>query len=145
VGKYLPLWDTTEENLRRCGIHCGRFFWDTVHCIRFCCGVGYNGRQISCVVGYNRKKFICHPEIVLRCIPQQKKSSSVVSHHGGKPSPLYPTPEKTLPLYPTTEKSSSVVSHSGKKTYNFNGFTKKKKFQQNDFNPRIRVPGGSVR
>jgi hypothetical protein len=66
-------------------------------------------------VGYNRKKFICHPEIVLRCIPQQKKSSSVVSHNGGKPSPLYPTPEKTLPLYPTTEKTFSVVSHSGKK------------------------------
>jgi hypothetical protein len=125
-GKYLPLWDTTEENLRRCGIQCGRFFWDTVHCTRFCCGIGYNGRKVSCVVGYNRKKFVCHHEIVLRCIPQRKKSSSFVSHNGGKPSPLYPTAEKKifrcipqrkkpLPLYPTT----------AKKTLNLTGFTKK--------------------
>jgi hypothetical protein len=104
-GKYLSLWDTMEENLRRCGIQCGRFFWDTVHCIRFCCGVGYNGRNISCIVEYNRKKIVCHPEIVLCCIPQRKKSSSVVSHNGGKPSPLYPT----------AEKNSSIVSHKGKK------------------------------
>ncbi len=104
-GKYLPLWDTTEENLRRCGIQCGKFFLDTVHCIRFCCGEGYNGRKISCVVGYNRKKSVCHLEIVFRCIPQRKKSSSVVSHNGGKPSPLYPT----------AEKNSSVKSHNGKK------------------------------
>jgi hypothetical protein len=42
---------------------------------------------------------------VFRCIPQRKKSSSVVSHNGGKPSPLYPT----------AEKNSSVISHNGKK------------------------------
>jgi hypothetical protein len=123
----------TEENLRRCGIQCGRFFcavsinaekfhcsflffcvvfitkkmsfssvgynmekafvfWDTVHCIRFFYGVGYNGRTApalwdttkknhlcciplwkknSCVVGYNRKQFVSHPEIVVRCIPKR--------------------------------------------------------------------------
>jgi hypothetical protein len=38
-------------------------------------------KKISCVVGYNRKKFVCHTEIVLRCIPQREKSSSVVSHN----------------------------------------------------------------
>jgi len=116
-GKYLPLWDTTEENLRRCGIQCWRFFWDTVHCTRFCWGVGYNGRKISCIVGYNRKKFVCHPEIVLRCIPQRKKSSSVVSHNVGKPSPLYPT----------AEKNSSVVSHNGKKPLSLYPTTTKKR------------------
>ncbi len=104
-GKYLPLWDTTEENLRRCGIQCGKFFLDTVHCIRFCCGEGYNGRKISCVVGYNRKKFVS----ILRLF-------SVVSHNGKNPLLLYPTTEenllhfipqrkKTLLLYPTTEKN----------------------------------------
>jgi hypothetical protein len=56
-------------------------------------------------VAYHRKIFVCNPEISLRCIPQRKKSSSVVSHNGGKPSPLYPT----------AEKNSSVVSHNGKK------------------------------
>ncbi len=104
-GKYLPLWDTMEENLRRCGIQCGRFFWDTVHCIRFCCGEGYSGRMISCVVGYNRKKLFA----MLRLF-------SVVSHNGKNPLLLYPTTEenllrcipqrkKTLLLYPTTEKN----------------------------------------
>jgi hypothetical protein len=104
-GKYLPLWDTTEEKMRRCGIQCGRFFWNTVHCIRFCCGVGYNGRKISCVVGYNRKKLFA----ILRFF-------SVVSHNGKNPLLLYPTTKenlfrcipqrkKTLPLYPTTEKN----------------------------------------
>jgi hypothetical protein len=85
-------------------------------------------------VGYNRKKFVCHPEIVLHCIPQLKKSSSVVSHKGGKPSPLYPT----------AEKKPSVVSHNGKKplplypTMAKNIKLKwfhKKNSQQNDFNP----------
>jgi hypothetical protein len=116
-GKYLPLWDTMEENLQRCGIQCWRFFWDTVHCTRFCGGVGYNGRKISCIVGYNRTKFVCHPEIILRCIPQQKKSSSVVSHNVGKPSPLYPTAEKNL----------FVVSHNGKKPFSVYSTTAKKR------------------
>ncbi len=125
-GKYLPLWDTTEENLRRCEIQCGRFFWDTIHCTRFCCGVGYNGRKISCVVGYNRKKFVCNPEPVLCCIPQGKKilfcyiqqrrkTFSVVSHNG----------KKLFCYIPQRKKTSSVVSHNGKKTLNLNGFTKK--------------------
>jgi hypothetical protein len=56
--KPLLLYPTTEENIFHCGIQCGRFFWDSVNCIRFCCGVGYNGRKISCVVGYNRKNLI---------------------------------------------------------------------------------------
>ncbi len=117
-GKYLPLWDTTQENLWRCWIQCGRFFWDTVHCIRFCCGEGSNGRNVSCVVGYNRKIFVCHLENVFRCIPQRKISSSVVSHNGKKLSCYIPQRKKT----------SSVLSHSGQKTLNFNGFTKKKIF-----------------
>ncbi len=115
-GKYLLLWDTTKENLRRCGIQCWRFFWDTVHYIRFCCGVGYNGRKISCVVGYNRKKFVCHSEIVLHCIPQWKKSSSVVSHNGGKPSLLYTTAEKKLfRCIIQRKKTSFVAYHNGKR------------------------------
>jgi hypothetical protein len=129
-GKLLPLWDTTKENLRRCWIQCGRFFWDTVHCIRFCCGVGYNGKKISCVVGYNRNIFFA----ILRLF-------SVVSHNGKNPLLLYPTTEENpSPLYPTAEKlygynpqrkkTSSVVSHNNQKTLNLNGFTKKKFFSK---------------
>jgi hypothetical protein len=91
--------------------------WDTVHRIRFCCGVGYNRRKNSClveynrknhfhyislqkknscVVGYNGKKYVSHPEIVVHCIPQRKKTSSVVSHNEGKLSLLYPTTQEML-------------------------------------------------
>jgi hypothetical protein len=69
--------------------------WDTVHCISFCCGVGYNGRKIPelwdpmeknlsaiqrlfSVVSHNRKKPLplCSTtkENLLRCIPQWKKT-----------------------------------------------------------------------
>jgi hypothetical protein len=47
-------------------------------------------------VGYNGKKLMSHPEIVVHCFPQWKKTSSVVSHNGGKPSPLYPTTQEML-------------------------------------------------
>jgi hypothetical protein len=66
-------------------------------------------KKNSCIVEYNGKHFFGHPEIVLHCISQQKKTSSVVSHNGGKPSLLYPTTEKTLPLYPTTEKKPLLL------------------------------------
>ncbi len=39
--KPAALWDTMLK-----------IFWDTVHCIRFCCGVGYNGSKMSCIVEY---------------------------------------------------------------------------------------------
>ncbi len=107
-GKYLPLWDTTEENLRRCGIQCWRFFWDTVHCTRFCWGVGYNGMKnflrlwdtieknlfailrLFSVVSHNGEK------ILFCCIPQRRKTFSVVSHSRKKTLPLYPTTGKNL-------------------------------------------------
>jgi hypothetical protein len=78
--------------------------WDTVHHIRFCCGVGYNGKKLlRC--GIQRETFVTILRFFLRCTPQRKKTSSVVSHNGGKPSPLYPT----------MEKNSSVVFYNGKK------------------------------
>jgi hypothetical protein len=46
-GKYLPLWNTMEEVFFVVGYNAEDFSG-----IRFCCGVGYNGRQISCVMGY---------------------------------------------------------------------------------------------
>ncbi len=115
-GKLFPLYPTTKKNLFRCipqwreissivGYK-GRkpaALWDTMrifflgysilHKILLWCRI-QRKKKISCVVGYNRKKFVCHPEIVLRCIPQRKKSSSVVSHNGGKLSPSYPTTAK---------------------------------------------------
>jgi hypothetical protein len=98
---------------------------DTVHCIRFCCGVGYNGRKFSCVVGYNIKNLF----VILRlfsvvsltgkihfcCIPQRRKTLSIVSHSG----------KKLFSCIPQRKKNSSVVSHNGKKTLNLNGFTEK--------------------
>jgi hypothetical protein len=38
-------------------------------------------------VGYSEKKIVSHPEIVIRCIPQWRKTSSAVSHNEEKPSP----------------------------------------------------------
>ncbi len=105
-GKYLPLWDTTEENLRRCAIQCWRFFWDTVHCTRFCWGVGYNRRKISCIVDTIEQNlfailrlFSVYPtreKILFCCIPQRRKTFSVVSHSRKKLFRLYPTTEKNL-------------------------------------------------
>jgi hypothetical protein len=116
-GKYLSLWDTTEEillwdTMRKiflCWIP--QFFcvvlWDAAHRIRFCCGVGYNGRNTSALCDTTEKKIVSHPEILLRCIPQREKTSSIVSYNGGKPSPMFPT----------TKKKSSVVSHNGKNLF----------------------------
>jgi hypothetical protein len=53
--------------------------------------VGYNGRKtvpvwdtmekIFCFVGYNRRKFVMkHSEMVLRCVPQRKKTFPIGSH-----------------------------------------------------------------
>jgi hypothetical protein len=87
--------------------------WDTVHCIRFCYGVGYNGRKTPALWD-TTEKFVTHPEIfflqqkkllplyptteenLLHCIPQRKKNYSVVSHNGIKPFLLYPTAAKKL-------------------------------------------------
>jgi hypothetical protein len=45
--------------------------WDTVHCIRFCCGVGYNGRKTPALWRYNgKKKLTLYPtkeEKLLHC------------------------------------------------------------------------------
>jgi hypothetical protein len=41
----------------------------------------------------------CIPQFkknLFRCIPQQKKTSFIESHNGGKPLPLYPTTEENL-------------------------------------------------
>jgi hypothetical protein len=115
-GKLLPLYPTSEENIFHCGIQwkktCGVVGYNaedflgysTLHKILLRCRIQRKKNFLH--VGYNRTKFVCHPEIVLCCIPHQKKSSSVVSHNIGKPSPLYPTAEKNF----------SVVSHNGKKS-----------------------------
>jgi hypothetical protein len=103
--------------------------WDTVICIRFCCGVAYNRRKtpglwdinrtkplplypaaeeklLHCVI--QRKKFVSHPEIVVRlshngkkffhCIPQHRKTFFIVSHNARNVSVLYPTTAKNLKL-----------------------------------------------
>jgi hypothetical protein len=57
-------------------------------------------------VGYNRKKFVSHHEIVFRCIPQQKKTSSVAQWM------------KTFSVSsPQWKKNSSVVSHNRKNRF----------------------------
>ncbi len=137
-GKFLPLYPTTKKNLFRCipqrrkissivgynrrkpaalldtmlKIFLG---YSTLHMILLRCRI--QQKKNFLIVGYNRKTFVCHPEIVLRCIPQRKKSSSVVSHNVGKPSPLYPT----------AEKNSSVVSHNRKKPLSLYPTTTKKR------------------
>jgi hypothetical protein len=60
-----------------------------------------------CFVGYNRRKFVKHLDIIVQhppleeiffnfFIPHWKKISSAVFHNGGKPLLLYPISEKTL-------------------------------------------------
>jgi hypothetical protein len=114
-GKYLPLWDTMEEILRRCGYNAEDFSVLDPK-ILLCCIAGYSTPQkilLGCriqrkknpsVVGYNRKKIVSHPEIFLRCIPQRKK-----------PLPLYPTTEQNLLC--CINKTFSVVYHNGKKLF----------------------------
>jgi hypothetical protein len=101
-----------EKVILRCGIQYRKSFrevrYSTLHKILLWYRI--QQKKNSCIVGYNGKKFVSHPEIVLRCIPQRKK-----------PLPLCPTTEenlircipqqkKTLPLYPQRKKTSSVVS-----------------------------------
>jgi hypothetical protein len=106
-GKYLPLWDTTEENLRRFGIQCRRFFWDTAHRIRSCCGVGYNGRKTSALWDTTEKNLLA----ILRLF-------SVISHNGKNLFRCIPQmDENLLHLIPTMEKNSSVVSHNRKNRF----------------------------
>ncbi len=103
-GKYLLLWDTTEENLRRCGIQGERFFWDTVHRIRFCRCVGYNIRKTPALWDTMEKNLLA----ILRLF-------SVVSYNRKKPFLLYPTTKKTFSVVSYNRKNPSVVSHNGKK------------------------------
>jgi hypothetical protein len=88
--------------------------WDTVHCISFCCGVGYNGRKIPALWDTTENIFLAVQRL-FAIVSHSGKISSFVSHNRGKPSPLYPTTEKNssfvshnrkkpLPLYPTTAK-----------------------------------------
>jgi hypothetical protein len=58
-----------------------------------------------CFVGYDRRKLVQHPEIVLWCIPHQRKTSSVATPENNlfrcipeqiKISSWYPTPENKL-------------------------------------------------
>jgi hypothetical protein len=88
-GKPLPMYPTTEENLFHFGIQRKKsccvvgynakgfsVLWETVHHIRFCCGLGYNGRKL------------------LHCRVQQKKNTSIISHYGRKTPVLWDTTEK---------------------------------------------------
>jgi hypothetical protein len=82
-------------------------YWDTIYSIRFCCGVGCNGRK------------------TLALWDITEKSTSVISHYGRKTPVLWDTTEKTSsvvshkrgkpsPLYPTMQERCCVVSHNGK-------------------------------
>ena len=126
-GKFLPLYPTTKKNLFRCIPQRRKIssivgynrrkpaaLWDTMlkiflgystlHKILWRGRIQRKKNFLHCGIQWNK---ICLPSWdCSRCIPQRKKSSSVVSHNVGKPSPLYPT----------AEKNSSVVSHNGKKT-----------------------------
>jgi hypothetical protein len=133
--KPVALWDTMRKIFLHCipKFFCVVFFtkkklfsvvgysaekasvkWDTVHCIRFCCGVGYNGRKILAlwdtteknllaiqrlfsVVSHNRKNLFL-------CVPQRRKTFSVVSLNGKKHFLCIPQRKKPLPLYPKTAK-----------------------------------------
>jgi hypothetical protein len=86
---------------------------------------------LSC--GIQQKKFVSHPEIVLHCIPQRKKTLplcprmeetfSVVSHNRKRLFLCIPQRKNPLPWYPTM----------AKKTLNLNNFAKIN-FSANDFN-----------
>jgi hypothetical protein len=56
------------------------------------------------------KNIIQHYIIFLHCIPQWKKTSSVVSHKGGNLPPFYPTTEETWKW-----KLSSIVGYNRRK------------------------------
>jgi hypothetical protein len=97
-----------EENvILRCGIQCRKpsVKWDTVHCMRFCCGVGYNRRKISALWDTTEKNLLAIQRLfsvvshngknLCLCVPQRRKTFSVVSLNG-KTHPLYPTTEKNL-------------------------------------------------
>jgi hypothetical protein len=107
-----------EKVIFRCGIQSKKASvkWDTVHCISFCCGIGYNVRKIPALWDTMEKKLLAI-----------KRLFSVVSHNGKKPLPLcptmegnssllYPTMEKNFLCIPQQKKTSSVVSYNGKKT-----------------------------
>jgi hypothetical protein len=118
-----------EQNLLRCGIQRRRFF----------CGVGYNGKGPALLdkteekllhYRYNGRKFVKHlrysysegkplllypttEENLLHCIPQWKKTSSVVSHNRGN----------LFRRIPRCKKCCCVVSHSGQKKKNISNYT----------------------
>jgi hypothetical protein len=52
--------------------------WDTVHRIRFCCGVGYNGRKTPALEDTT------------------EKNTSIISHYGRKTPALWDRTRKNL-------------------------------------------------
>jgi hypothetical protein len=87
---------------------------DTVHCIRFCCGVGYNGRKIPALWDTTEKNLLAIQRLfsvvshngknLSLCVPQWRKTFSVVSLNGKKLFLCNPQRKKPLPLYPKTAK-----------------------------------------
>ncbi len=97
-------YSTPHKILLRCGYN-GRktpALWDKTK--KHLCYIPLRKKNY-CVVGYSRKKFVSHPEIVVpcilqwkknffRCIPQWRKTFSIVSHYARNAAELYPTMEK---------------------------------------------------
>ncbi len=74
-GDFPPLWDITENNLRMVS--------------NFSCIVSHN------VIGYVLLRDTAQ-EVILRCIPQRRCFSSIVSHIAKETSAFYPTTQKVL-------------------------------------------------
>ncbi len=133
--KPAALWDTMLKNFLGYSTLHKILLWCRIHRRKISCVMGYKRKNLFAilklfsVVSHNGKNPLllyptmeenllrCIPQLkkLFRCIPQRKESSFVVSHNGGKPSPLYPTAKKLFRCIPQRKKISSVVSHYGQK------------------------------